>query len=103
MKLFLVGRRDLPPGLLAAQLCHALRQFSEEHPSVDRVWFERSNTLVLLEVPDAQALVDLAWTARSRDLPVSVFHEPDLDNAPTALALGPEARGLVRRLPLAFG
>lgn len=104
MKLYLVGRRDLgKPGLLAAQLCHAMRQFSEEHPDVDKTWFECSNTLVLLEVSGERELVDLADSARAHGAPVSVFYEPDLDNAPTALAIGPEGRTLVRHLPLALG
>lgn len=103
MKLFLVARRDLPaPGFRAAQICHALRQFTEDHPAVDKLWFESSNTLVLLEVPDERSLLDLADRARSSGAPVSVFHEPDIGNAPTALALGPNARHLVRHLPLAF-
>lgn len=104
MKLYLVVRRDLSaPGFRAAQLCHALRQFGEEHPAVDRLWFDRSNTLALLEVPDERSLVELEGKARERGLPVSLFREPDIGNAPTALALGPDGRNLVRRLPLALG
>lgn len=104
MKLYLVVRRDLAgPGAMAAQLCHALRQFTADHPDVDNLWFQRSNTLVLLEVPDRRALVDLARQARDRGVPAAMFREPDLSDAPTALALGPDARHLVRRLPLAFG
>jgi peptidyl-tRNA hydrolase len=104
MKLYLVVRKDLAgPGAMAAQLCHALRQFSAEHPDVDSLWFERSNTLVLLEVSDEATLVDLARQARDRGVPAAMFREPDLGDVPTALALGPDARHLVRRLPLAFG
>lgn len=69
---------------------------------MDALWFNRSNTLVLLEVPDERSLVELADEARSLGLPVSLFREPDIDNAPTALALGPDGRTLVRRLPLAL-
>lgn len=104
VKLFLVGRSDLSaPGFRAAQICHALRQFGDEHPAVDKLWFETSNTLVLLEVPDEQALLSLADEAKANGLPTSLFREPDIGYAPTALALGPGARHLVRHLPLAFG
>ena len=101
-KLYLVTRRNLLPGARAAQLCHALRAFVEEHPDVDRRWFERSNTLVLLEVDDEDALMRLAWQAVMTGVPWSLFREPDLDNAVTAVAIGPAGKALVRRLPLAL-
>ena len=102
MKLYLVTRRDLAPGVRAAQLCHALRQLAAEHPDLDACWFAQSNTLVLLEVADEPALEALAVRARAAAVPISAFHEPDLDGALTAVALGPSARRLVRRLPLAY-
>lgn len=102
MKLFLVTRQDLAPGLRAAQLCHALRAFGEEHPAVDREWFTSSNTLVCLETRTEEELRLLLGQARGEGVAVSEFLEPDLDNALTAIALGPEGRRLVRRLPLAL-
>lgn len=101
-KLFLVTRRDLAPGARASQLCHALRAFVEAHPEVDRSWFEESNTLVLLEVEDEDALMRLAWAATMAGVPWSLFREPDLSDSVTAVALGPGGQTLVRRLPLAF-
>lgn len=102
MKLYLVTRGDLNPGSRAAQLCHAIRAFTEEHPDVDRVWFERSNTLVLLEVPGETELLRLATRARENHIPCSLFREPDLGDQATALAIAPDGRRLVRRLPLAL-
>jgi len=102
VKLYLVTRQDLPPGARAAQLCHALRQFGEDHPEVDRDWFRRSNTLVLLEGKDEHALSDLADKARLSGVPVAVFREPDLADALTAIAVGPKGKRLVRGLPLAL-
>lgn len=98
-KLFLVTRSDLPPGLRAAQLCHAMREFVEVHPEVDRAWYRDSNNLVLLEVPDEPELVRLA--ERVGPL-VAVNREPDLDDAVTAIALMTTQKKLVRELPLAF-
>lgn len=102
MKLFLVTRQDLAPGPRAAQLCHALRAFVEEHPAVDREWFTTSNTLVCLEAKTQDELHALVSKARSQGIPVSEFVEPDLDDALTAVAIGPSGKQLVRRLPLAL-
>lgn len=102
MKLYLVTRRDLPPGARAAQLCHALRAFVEAHPAVDSVWYAESNTLVLLEVADEDALMRLAWEATMGGVPWSLFREPDLGDAATAIAIGPTGQTLVRKLPLAL-
>ncbi len=98
-KLYLVTRADLPPGLRAAQLCHAMREFAEAHPEVERAWYRDSNNLVLLEVADEPALVELARAAGEL---VAVNREPDLGGAVTSVALMPAARGLVRELPLAL-
>lgn len=100
-KLFIVGRSDLPPGLRVAQMFHAARQFAADHPETERDWFERSNTIVLLVVPDREALEALATRARGREVESSEFsEEPDMGL--TALALGPDGRKLVSSLPLAL-
>jgi peptidyl-tRNA hydrolase len=101
-KLFLVVRADLVVAQQAVQAVHALRQFVEDHPSVDRDWYSKSNTLALLEVPNEEALGVIYERAMDRRLPVSAFREPDRENEMTALALGPKARPLVRGLPLAL-
>lgn len=95
-------RADLSPGQQAVQAAHALRQFVEEHPDVDRSWFTSSNTLAFLAVSDEEALGVLYEKALDREIPVASFREPDRGNELTALALGPSARKLVRALPLAL-
>lgn len=102
MKLYLVTRRDLSPGDRASQLCHAMRLFVEEHPVIDAGWYKQSNTLVLLEVEDEAALRALKLRIQKRDVPCSAFHEPDLNNAFTALAVAPSGRSSVAHLPKAF-
>lgn len=74
----------------------------EEHPAADQEWFATSNTLVLLETANQQELGGLLRKAKEDGVDASAFHEPDLDDELTAIALGPQARALVRRLPLAF-
>lgn len=102
MKLYLVGRRDLAPGLLAAQLVHAQRQFQADHPVRELAWYTGSNTLALLSVENEEELLDLAERVRQSGLAVSVWREPDLDNAATAIAIDPDGRRFVRNLPLAL-
>lgn len=92
----------MPPGVRAAQLCHAMRQWSHEHPEEDRRWFEESNTVALLETTDESALADLARRAREERVPCVEVCEPDLGGALTAVTIGPRGSGLVAQLPLAL-
>ena len=101
-KLYLVTRRDLPPGSRATQMAHALREYVEHCPESDRAWYETSKTLVCLEVADEPSLRELIDKALVRDVPVAVFEEPDLGDALTAIALGPSAKPFVRHLDLAL-
>jgi peptidyl-tRNA hydrolase len=101
-RLYLVTRRDLPAGQQAAQVCHALRQFVEDHPAVERAWFSGSSHLVLLAVADEAELSRLLEHARDRGLRVAPFHEPDRGGELTAAAMEPRARSLLRGLPLAL-
>lgn len=102
-KLHAIGRADLSPGLRVAQMFHALRQFASDYPFVESEWYRNSNTIVLLEAPDGEALQALADKAREKGATVTEFSEPDfLDVGITALALGPDAWRLVSSLPLAL-
>lgn len=101
-KLYLITRANLPTGLRAAQFCHVSREFVSDYPETDLAWFQDSNTLVLLELPDEKALEELVIKAVQEGVPCSLFLEADLDNSLTAIALGPQGRKLVRKLPLAF-
>lgn len=102
MKLYIVVRKDIPPGLMLAQSCHALRAFVAEHPEIDRKWFAESNNIVVLETPTEAALLALADSLRSGGIATSVFTEPDLDDEVTAAAFGPSASALLANLPLAL-
>lgn len=101
-KLYLVVRGDLPPGLQAVQAAHALRQWCEEFPAEDRIWYRESNTLALLAIPNEAALGVLLAAAKRRRCPVAAFNEPDRNNELTAIALGPQGKTLTRNLPLAL-
>lgn len=103
-KLYLITRRDISPGYQAVQSCHALRQFTEEHPDVDKEWFTRSNYLCLLSVGDESELYSLICRAKDNDIRVSIFREPDVDNQITAIALEPgnKSKELTAKLKLAL-
>lgn len=101
-KLYIVTRRDLPPGPQAVQSCHAALQFAMEHPEMTARWFGDSNYLALLSVPNEEALQRLLAKAKKRGLRYSIFQEPDLGNAVTAIALEPGdlSRRVCSNLPL---
>jgi peptidyl-tRNA hydrolase len=103
-KLYLVTREDISPGYQAVQSCHAIRQFTEEHPEIDKEWFKRSNYLALLSVPTIEHLYDLFYAAQDAGLRVSAFYEPDVGDAITAIAIEPHPKAveLCKDLPLAL-
>ena len=77
-----------------------MREFVEQHPEEERIWYENSNTIVLLEVPDEMEIYELAGCASAHEVSASVFYEPDLNGQATAVALGIGAEWLCRKLPL---
>lgn len=101
-KLYLVTRRDLPLGQQAIQACHALREFTAQHPEVDLQWYLTSNHLALLEVPDETALSLLAEKANREGIKFSLFREPDRGDELTAVAFEPGAKRMLRGLRLAL-
>lgn len=102
--MYVVTRKDLSPGARLAQSCHALRQFSAEHPELDKDWFETSNYLVCLEAECELELNYFVDVAESKGIRYSVFREPDLDNQLTAVTFEPGdiTRRMLSRLPLAM-
>ncbi len=94
-KLYCVVRGDLKPGLRAAQAGHALIYWA--------LAFGRPpDNLVILEVGDLRELIDLSYDVAKAGFRFSLFQEPDVDNEPTAIAVGPEGYRLLSSLPLAF-
>jgi peptidyl-tRNA hydrolase len=101
-KLYLVVRSDLPAGQQAVQAAHVLREFVQDHEGIERHWYETSNHLAILSVPNEATLNRLIWKADMQGFKYSVFKEPDRGNETTAIALEPAARGLCKHLPLAL-
>jgi len=101
-KLYVVVRANLPPGVQAVQGLHAFREFGALHPDADKHWFETSNHLALLEVPDEPSLVKLVDRAAREQVRFALFREPDRGMEATAVALEPKAQRLCRGLRLAL-
>lgn len=103
-KLFLVTRRDISAGYQAVQSCHAIRQFTAEHPEVDVEWFQKSNYLALLSVENEVELMKLITKAHDFGLRWSAFREPDVGGAITAIAIEPNSKTIemCKHLPLAL-
>lgn len=103
-RLHLVVRADLSAAQVAVQAAHAARAFAHQHPEVERAWFEASNHLALLAVPDEATLERLSQRAFCGDVAFAAFREPDLGGSLTAIAVepGPRGQAICRRLPLAL-
>lgn len=103
-KLYLVTRRDIAPGYQAVQSCHAMRQFTADHPQRDNEWYANSNHLALLSVEDEVELMRLITNAKDHGLMWSAFREPDVGGQITAIAIEchPKTIELCKTLPLAL-
>jgi len=97
-----VTRDDLPAGLQAAQLGHALVGYVLAQPAQAAHWHTRSNNLVCLAVPDETALSGLVGHLVRESVPVLCFHEPDLGGQLTAVAVSPDGARLLSSIPLAL-
>lgn len=102
LKLFIVVRADLDPGLQMAQAIHAAIQWVIEDPDLSHIWHRQSNNVVVKHVSNEAALLELADKAEGKTCVVERFQEPDLAGAVTAVAIvGSGANALLRELPLA--
>lgn len=89
-------------GQQATQSCHAAFQFAYEHAVLFRHWFEESTYLVLLTVADEAALAAYELLFERHDLVSSTWHEPDMGDELTAIAVEPSplAARYLSSLPL---
>jgi peptidyl-tRNA hydrolase len=71
------------------QSAHAGIQFQYEHPELAKNWFHNSNYLIFLSVKNEEELQTLIDRAMSKNIIVSIFREPDINNEITAIALEP--------------
>lgn len=95
-RLYVVVRADIPAGLQLAQACHVTREFTLAHPEEDV-----GENLVVLHAPNEPELARLVHTVDPLCLS-SIFYEPDLGGAMTAVAFSGDARRHLSSLPLAL-
>jgi len=102
-KLYVVVREDLSPGRRIAQAGHAVAEVIQHHPVQADHWNVTDNYLIVLGVPDWEALVREFMFVRNAGVLVTPFYEPDLDGQMTAFAALPHPRDNDRfsHLPLA--
>lgn len=98
MKIYIILLASLDAGLKMAQACHALREFQEAHPAVELDWYTHHKNVAILEWPD---LSDTQAMLETHHLRFTSWHEPDLDNALTAICAEPASRKALARYPLA--
>ncbi len=91
-KLYVITREDLKPGYQAVQAVHAAIDFIFKYPDISRNWHDISNYLVILSVPTESELKRTAQTLTAANLLFSPFHEPDIDNQLTAIAIEPSEK-----------
>lgn len=86
------------------QSCHAIPEFIKEHPDTYKRWYENSNTLAVLSVPDEHHLRNLVKDLAQNGIRYSIFNEPDIDNQMTSVAIEPHvgAYKLCSSFPLAL-
>jgi hypothetical protein len=102
-KLYVVTRLDLTPAQQAVQACHALANFCAGHTEEFFRWHLGSNTLVLLSVPNEEALIRLTSEAAYEGFRYTRFQEPDLGDSTTAATFEPKAGPILKKLQPTLG
>lgn len=97
MRHYVIVRRDLPLGVLAAQVVHAAGESSDRVPS--------GTHAVVLAVPDEHALARTASKLAEAEIPHVLIAEPDAPWSGALMAIGLEPtthnlRSVLGRLPL---
>jgi len=103
-KLYAVVREDLPEGLRAAQMAHAVAGIVQNMPAATAEWQGTDNYLIVLGVRDEERLRGVVGILLDENVSHYLWHEPDLDGSLTAIASLPEPtyNGLFAGLPLAY-
>lgn len=74
------------------QSAHAVREFHERFPDIDREWFANSNYIILLTCKDQREFLHALRRADYLGIEHADFHEPDMDMQVTATAFCPSAQ-----------
>lgn len=105
VKLVTVTREDFPKkGYIVPQTTHSVTKFAHEFPEKFKDWYENSQYVVCLSVPNENHLKKLYEKLKWRDADVVAFTEPDIGNQLTAICYygTPELRKITNKLKLAL-
>lgn len=99
----MVTHSGLTAGYQVAQTAHAVANFARFDSDAFACWHSRSQYLVALQAPCADALEGLLSRALAAGLTVHPFREPDIGDQLTAIAFSPDPRNkrFLSSLPLA--
>ncbi len=103
-RLYVLSRADLigdatTKGYQAAQSAHAVAAYLLKYP--EQTW--NNEWLIIISVEDEERLEYYSWKADKAGLPVAEWHEPDLDDTLTAIAVEiheENQANLFKKLPL---
>jgi len=103
-RLYVLSRADLigqatTKGYQAAQSAHAVAAYLLKYP--EQTW--NNEWLIVVSVEDEERLEYYSWKAQTHGFPVAEWHEPDLENTLTAIAIeinNEKDATLFRKLPL---
>lgn len=89
-KIYLVTHAGLSAGYQIAQTAHVMAELASCHANEFSRWNHHSNSLIVVEAPNAHELSTLISRARIKNLRYEIFREPDLGDEITAVAFIPQ-------------
>ena len=78
-------RQDLSHGVQTAQSCHAVAEFAYFNHEKFKLWRQKSNYKICLEATNEKSLSKLLLKLQDKNVAVSAFYEPDINNELTAI------------------
>jgi hypothetical protein len=102
-KLYIITHSDLPVGYQVPQVTHASMEFAAAYPAEWRVWYQTSNSVIVLNCQNERKLIEFARSLQEKGIKIAEFREPDIGYELTAIAIcpGPDVKKLCSGLPLA--
>ena len=74
---------------MLAQSCHGVIEFCLLYPELTKEYHDISNYICILSVKSEDKLLELYNKALQKNVRVSVFREPDINNEMTCIVLEP--------------
>ncbi len=88
-KLYVITHAGLSTGYQTAQVAHAIAEFHAKFPEEAECWSRTSNSIIVLETPNAQDLYKLWWNAIEDAYPHAIWREADYGDEITSIAFPP--------------